>query len=189
MLDFIASVFDPNAFHEVDAEPKFRAACGKFDVFAQLDFPTCNACLFPQWTYMHTLIQLLPNACFILNTRPAANWLRSVQLWDKMKGTAPQWHLLKNLLRTCPISPRNETGLLLWYERHMEAARDALRTAKCAVEIEVEEASAGEKLARAFNGTSKSCWTQRNAHRASLKRRDPGPATLKLSTLSRSPTP
>ena len=102
-----------------DGADLLREACGDFDVFSQIDYEPSGACLFPQVTYLPTLLRYLPNAYFVLNTRPTAHWLSSVAQWGNM---------LERLTQACPINPRNSTGLGQWYEAIIVRASQALRT-------------------------------------------------------------
>jgi hypothetical protein len=47
--------------------------------------------------------------------------------------------LMHRYLDNCPIHPRNETGLGDWYERHNLRASLALRSARCALEFDIED--------------------------------------------------
>ena len=113
-----------------DSSASLRSACGNYDVFAQVDYEPDHTCIFPQVFHLHTLMSYLPHACFILNTRPTNNWLRSVREWPGM---------MDRLTGACPIHPRNETGLGKWYDEHKERASLALRSAQCAGEFNIED--------------------------------------------------
>ena len=62
-----------------DGADLLREACGDFDVFSQIDYEPSGACLFPQVTYLPTLLRYLPNAYFVLNTRPTAHCTLAVE--------------------------------------------------------------------------------------------------------------
>lgn len=113
-----------------DRSAELRAACGDYDVFAQIDHEAFDACMFPQVFFLHTLMTYLPNACFILNTRPTNKWLDSVRHW---------YDMMPRLVDACPIHPRNETGLGEWYDRHKVRASLALRSARCGLEFNIDE--------------------------------------------------
>lgn len=155
-----------------ERERDFRRRCGDFDVFAQLDDATATACLFPQVDHLAALVAALPGACFVLNTRPLDAWVASVASYVESKSAFRGLSLVERLLRTCPIHPRDTTGLRAWARRHVDAARAALRTAACSLEVDLAApaATTAAALARTFNGTRASCWTQHNAH-APRKRR------------------
>lgn len=114
-----------------DGSAALRSACGDYDVFAQVDYEPNGACLFPQMYFLQTLLRYLPSACFILNTRPTEHWLESVRNWNDM---------LSHMIRSCPINPRNATGLGEWYERFRARASLALRaSSRCALEFDIED--------------------------------------------------
>ena len=119
-----------------DRSAELRLACGNYDVFAQLDSEPLHTCLFPQVSFLQTLLNYLPHACFVLNTRPTDKWLSSVRNWHHLQMGA---NLTTRLIDSCPIHPRNETGLGDWYERHNLQASLALRSARCALEIDIED--------------------------------------------------
>ena len=100
-----------------DGSAALRSACGDYDVFAQIDYEPNGACLFPQMYFLQTLLRYLPSACFILNTRPTEHWLESVRNWNDM---------LPHMISSCPINPRNATGLGEWYDRFKARASLAL---------------------------------------------------------------
>ena len=110
-----------------DGSAALRSACGDYDVFAQVDYEPNGACLFPQMYFLQTLLRYLPSACFILNTRPTEHWLESVRNWNDM---------LPHMISSCPINPRNATGLGEWYDRFKARASLALRaSSRCALEF------------------------------------------------------
>ena len=113
-----------------DGHAALRSTCGDFDVFSQVDWEPFGACMFPQVFYLHTLLRYLPHACFILNTRPTAHWLRSVRGFGNM---------MPRLIESCPVSPQNETGLGDWYDGHKARASVALRSARCSLEFDIED--------------------------------------------------
>ena len=113
-----------------DKSAELRSACGDYDVFAQVDYEPHYTCLFPQVFFLQTLLRYLPHACFVLNTRSTDHWLSSVRNWYDMMG---------RMIDACPIHPRNETGLGEWYDRHKMRASLAMRSAKCALEFNIED--------------------------------------------------
>eukprot|EP00326_Haptolina_ericina_P036444 CAMPEP_0181234334 /NCGR_PEP_ID=MMETSP1096-20121128/36895_1 /TAXON_ID=156174 ORGANISM="Chrysochromulina ericina, Strain CCMP281" /NCGR_SAMPLE_ID=MMETSP1096 /ASSEMBLY_ACC=CAM_ASM_000453 /LENGTH=181 /DNA_ID=CAMNT_0023329057 /DNA_START=215 /DNA_END=760 /DNA_ORIENTATION=+ len=138
-----------------ELESRFRQEVGNFDVFAQLDAP--YSCFFPQVDLLPRLVVRLPNACFVLTHRPVSAWLNSVRHFAPSRK-----QLLPALLRFCPLSPRNESGLALFYSMQLERARAVLSGHTCALEIDIEAHDAGTKLAAFFNGTNSSCWEHIN---------------------------
>ena len=117
-----------------DGADLLREACGDFDVFSQIDYEPSGACLFPQVTYLPTLLRYLPNAYFVLNTRPTAHWLSSAAQWGNM---------LERLTQACPINPRNSTGLGQWYEAILSAHRKpcAMQMSVTLTEVNLENAT------------------------------------------------
>ena len=164
---------------QLDLATELRRACGAYDVFAELNLQLHNLCLYPQVSHLHTLVRVLPHACFVLNTRPLPHWLESVKAWGlKTINTSSSLlsggskhaasyqperdSMLAKMLNSCPVWPRTEEGVLRWHSEHLERARDALRNHSCAIELDIEEPSAGDRLARRFPGTRASCWAQHN---------------------------
>ena len=96
---------------DVDLGPTFRRLCGPYDVFAELGHLTATTCFLPQVEHLRTLVRVLPNACFVLNTRELGGWMRSVSAWVgheqvHFRGVT----LLKRALSNCPIWPRTAEG-------------------------------------------------------------------------------
>jgi hypothetical protein len=159
-----------------DLSGDLRRACGDFDVFAEIDHQLHSTCLYPQVAFLHTLLRALPRACFILNVRPLQHWLESVRTWGIKELKNDSKHavsyqadrdtLLAKMLSSCPIYPRNESGLLVWHERHLQRTRDAIRGRNCALEVHVEDPLAGHHLAAYFTGTRASCWSNHNQQRS-----------------------
>ena len=146
---------------DVDLGPTFRRLCGPYDVFAELGHLTATTCFLPQVEHLRTLVRVLPNACFVLNTRELGGWMRSVSSWVgheqvHFRGVT----LLKRALSNCPIWPRTAEGLKAFHREHILRARDALRGAKCAIEVDLGRPAeeTAERLATVFPGTNRSCW-------------------------------
>ena len=164
---------------QLDLSADLRNACGPYDVFAELNLQLHNVCLYPQITHLHTLIRVLPHACFVLNTRPLPNWLESLRQWGAK--TLTQSHaasyqperdtLLAKMLNSCPIHPRTEQGVMDWHAAHLTRVRDALRNHSCALEIDVEDPSTGPLLQNRFPGTRASCWARHNQQSAYVSAR------------------
>ena len=130
-----------------DGEASFRAGMGNPDVVAE--FGLHDGCLFPQIGHLHTLLTRLPRACFVLTHRPVERWLASVRAHNSM---------LPQLLASCPLEPRNESGLARWYTSFIALAAAALATRPCAAVLNIEDPATGHQLAEVFNGTNASCW-------------------------------
>ena len=140
---------------------EFRKLCGPYDVFAELSLLTATACFLPQVFYARTLVAALPDACFVLSTRDLDSWVHSVQSWSGhehkyFRGAS----LIDRFVDNCPLSPRNASGLKEFHRQHLRAAREALRDARCAVEVDLRTPAEeiGATLAATFNGTKPSCW-------------------------------
>jgi hypothetical protein len=140
-----------------DYAPELQQACGNYNVYAQLDFQTPLACLYPQVNHLQTLVRALPHACFTYTDRPFDHWLASVKGW----GGSGSSNMYSRFLNACEIYPRNETGLFAWRENHKRLVRETLR-GRCFLEIEIEEPDAGARVAEFFQGTRASCWGQKN---------------------------
>ena len=148
-----------------DLGPELMHDCGG-NAFAQVDDITMGACSAPQLTHLTTLVRVLPRACFVLTHRPVAHWLRSAANSEVIAPPAARSHhavavgdLLGAIVANCPIWPRNTSGVIAWYEDHYARARSVLRSSgRCHVEIEIEEAGAGERLVQIFPGASARCW-------------------------------
>jgi len=154
----------------------FRDMCGAYDVFAQLDSITATACIFPQVSFLPTLVNALPDACFVLNTRPLNDWIRSIRRYTRTKGSFFGMDLMDRMLGNCPIWPRNESGLMAWAQQHVLAARHDLQTARCKLEIDLAAppAQTRELLNQTFPGTKASCWGVANAARQASDAVAPG---------------
>ncbi len=57
---------------------------------------------------------------------------------------------MQRMIDACPIHPRNETGLGEWYDRHKARASLALRSASCAIEVNIEEGGLTPSMDRFF---------------------------------------
>ena len=91
----------------------------------------------------------------------SAGRMRSVSSWVgheqvHFRGVT----LLKRALTNCPIWPRTAEGLKAFHRDHILRARDALRGAKCAIEVDLGRPAeeTAERLATVFPGTNRSCW-------------------------------
>ena len=164
------------AARSVDHEPMFRRLCGPASAHAQIDYPW--DCLHPQVTSLFSLVRALPRACFVLNTRPLDHWLASVRgygaagLYSNAVGART---VGEQYYRSCPIFPRNESGLRAWAERHVAVARQMLSDeARCWVEVDIEDPRAADVLASALPFTNRSCW---GAHNVNARRRRGKPST------------
>ena len=150
-------------------EARFRQEMGGFEVYAELN--NAFACHFPQVEMLHRLMRRLPDACYVLTSRLVEHWLQSVMDYRPPGNCTDDFPTLgANLLEHCPLWPQNETGLARWYVKHLVRARAALRTVRCALEVEIESPHAASRLASLFPGTNASCWERHNA-REDIERR------------------
>ena len=138
--------------------------CGNYDVWAQMDRDGDKGglCYFPQIENLEELHQYYPDATFILNLRPVAKWVSSVQRW----GT------LHERLINCDVTgfPRG-TGqsskeLITWYKGHVSNVRRFLSDhhSHGLVTVQVEDNDAGQVLEEAF-GISHTCWGKHNVNK------------------------
>lgn len=70
------------------ASPSFLSvnhSCSGSRAFSQLDFANYSACVFPQIENIDYLLRVHPNAKYLLLTRPANHWLRSVRGFFDLK--------------------------------------------------------------------------------------------------------
>ena len=136
---------------------EFKSYVGNHEVMAEIN--DAYHCIFPQVIFLHQLIASVPNACFILTTRPVEHWMQSVSSYV---GDIGLGYLADAMLRSCPIQPRNKTGLRIWYLNHMQRARQALQEVDCSVEIDIESSNAGSMLQKVFPESDASCWGHYN---------------------------
>jgi len=127
-------VMEMSGSNTTNGAAALKRQCGNFNAFGQIDYEPMGACIFPQVSHLHTLIRYLPDACFVLNTRPTTRWLASVHHWG-----VGELNMERRLTRYCPIYPRNKTGLGLWYDEIKFRASLALRKAKCSLEFDIED--------------------------------------------------
>ena len=94
-----------------DAPALLHQVCGNYSAFLQLDLENPGSCLFPQLDNLETLLAYLPNADFVAFYRDADSWLNSVRHWGDM---------YERLLTWCPLYPRNDRGIIQWYDRSIK---------------------------------------------------------------------
>jgi len=141
-------------------------------VHTQVDDFESSACMAPQVAHLETLIEFLPRACFVLNYRPVAAWLRSATSSDVLApprtrhGRKPVriGSLYDVIQSQCPVWPRNATGMTEWYAGHYARARLALAASdhQCFAAVNIEDTSTGALLEQAFSNTSARCWMRSN---------------------------
>lgn len=121
-----------------DHSAALREECGNYTVFAQVDMATSLTCVIPQVSFLHTLLGRLPNACFVMTYRSEASWIESMARWGTMKPRT---------LKSCPLLPKNDSGLAAYYAAHKARVRAALAASKaCHVEVDLATESLTHKL-------------------------------------------
>ena len=140
---------DPDT-RRVDHAAALRQECGAFDVFAQMDLATPSTCVQPQISFLHTLLARLPNACFLMTYRSERSWIESLGHWGSMKRAT---------IASCPLFPKNDSGLAAYYAEHKERVRAALAASRvCRLEVDLEHESLTDKLNAFFHlNASKRC--------------------------------
>lgn len=136
--------------------------CGNFDVWAQLD-ATYNPglglkeCYFPQIFSMETIHVEASNATIILNRRDLNRWVESVRNWKN----------LHNRLKKCDGGPKSGSteDLKEWHMNHISAIRDFVwrHPSHALVEVDIEDPTAGERMALLFQ-TNEKHWGHSNAN-------------------------
>ena len=134
----------------LDHAVALRRECGNFDVFAQMDVATSLTCVQPQVSFLHALLARLPNACFLMTYRSERSWIESLGHWGTMK---------KRTLASCPLFPKNDSGLAAYYAEHKQRVRAALAASlACHLEVDIERESLTDKLNAFFHlNASKRC--------------------------------
>lgn len=133
-----------------DHSAALREECGNYTVFAQIDAETSVTCAIPQVSFLHTLLGRLPNACFLMTYRPEASWIESMAHWSTLKPRT---------LSSCPLLPKNDSGLAAYYAAHKARVRAALAASKvCHLEVDLETESLTHRLDSFFQvNASKRC--------------------------------
>ena len=134
-------------------------------VWAQMDGPWDGpdfACFLPQVTGMDQLHAAYPNATFVLPTRSAENWVRSVTDWQPAEKLRERFG--KCNLKVCPKDcVDDDEKFAAFYESHTKAIRWWVQThpSHRLLEFDVEDPDAAAKLAAA-TGFTDDCWGQAN---------------------------
>lgn len=127
--------------HDYSAE--LQEECGNYTVFAQIDVATSHTCAIPQVSFLHMLLARLPNACFVMTYRSEASWVESMARWGTLKPRT---------LKSCPLLPKNDSGLAAYYAAHKARVRAALAASDvCNVQIDLETESLTDHLNTCFN--------------------------------------
>ena len=133
-----------------DYSAALREECGNYTVFAQLDVATNATCVVPEVSFLHALLARLPNACFVMTYRSESAWIESMRAWNTLR---------ERTLLSCPVYPRDDTGLAAYYAAHKARVRAALAASKvCHLEVDLETESLTHRLDTFFQvNASKRC--------------------------------
>jgi hypothetical protein len=114
----------------------------------------------PQHFQLDLLHDFAPNASFLLNLRPAQDWVNSVTNWFGLGG-----RFLK-LFRVDYRKVNRRLALEEIYNNHTEFVRNFVRQhpSHRLVEVDISRPNAGNVLATAF-GLRQSCWGQHNRNK------------------------
>ena len=126
-----------------DYAAALREECGNYTVFAQIDMTTSHTCVVPQVSFLHTLLARLPNACFVMTYRSEASWIASMARWGTLKPRT---------LESCPLLPKNDSGLAAYYAAHKARVRAALAASNvCNVQVDLETENLTDHLNTCFD--------------------------------------
>ena len=147
--------------------------CGDYDVYAQMDAEHRKGMFLPQHFELERLHEFAPSATFILNMRPAADWISSVENWF---GLGARFLQTYGYPRHKHREIDRHQVLTEIYKNHSQYIREFVKThpSHALVEVNITDSSAGNVLAEAF-GLSEECWGQHNKN----WRKEPIGSTLK----------
>ena len=153
VLRWIAKTMPLVSWHDDrrhDHSAALREECGNYTVFAQVDVATSHTCVMPQASFLHTLLARLPNACFVMTYRSEASWIESMARWGTLKPRT---------LKSCPLLPKNDSGLAAYYAAHKARVRAALAASRvCRLEVDLATESLTHRLNTFFQvNASKRC--------------------------------
>ena len=159
---------------------RLRTHLGGYDAHTELNAAggpgIYGECQFPQVERAAELVRAVPGACYVLTHRPAESWVRSMLTYhrlDRATGRPTNLSLGEEVVNSCArrqmAGPRSVAQLGPWYEEHVRRAKGAMRSAPCALALDIEAADAGEELAARFPGTNASCWPHAHPPGFSLK--------------------
>ena len=134
--------------------------CGDYDVYAQMDAELGRTIHLPQYSELDLLHAYAPHATFLLNLRPAREWMNSVTHWYGLGGRFLT-HFNVDINRV----NRNQ-ALEDIYNNHTQFIRDfvELHPSHALVEVDISSPTAGAFLADAF-GVPASCWGLHNPNK------------------------
>ena len=134
--------------------------CGNYTVYAQMDSELGNSIFLPQRFKLDLLHDYAPNATFILNVRPAEEWVKSVSNWFGLGGR------FLNLFKIDPKKVARYEVLKEIFNNHTQFIRDFVQVhpSHSLVEVDISHSSAGTILADSF-GLIESCWGRHNENK------------------------
>lgn len=134
--------------------------CGDYEVYAQLDAESGKSIYLPQHDHLEELHNYAPNATFVLNLRPAQDWVDSVTHWFGLGG-----RFLKRFDINVQKMDRHE-ALRQIFDNHTARIRDFVQShpSHKLVEVDISTPSAGQILANEF-GMDVKCWGQHNQNK------------------------
>ena len=135
--------------------------CGSYDVYAQMDAEFGNSMFLPQRFQLEELHEYAPNSTFILNLRPAKDWVKSVTNWYGLGG---------RFLNRFNIDFRKvdrHKVLEEIYNNHTEFIRNFVQRhpSHGLLEINILSPTAGKILASVFPNLNESCWGLHNKNK------------------------
>ena len=136
--------------------------CGNYDVYAQMDAEFGNSMFLPQRFQLNELHDYAPNSTFILNLRPAKDWVKSVTNWYGLGGR----FLNRFNIDYRKIDDRHQV-LEEIYNNHTQFIRDFVRShpSHGLLEINITSPTAGKILASVFPNLNESCWGLHNKNK------------------------
>jgi hypothetical protein len=131
--------------------------CGDYDVYAQVDAELGRSIHLPQHFDLDLIHSYAPHATFLLNLRPARDWMNSVTHWYGLGG-----RFLTAFNVDVKRVNRNQ-ALEEIFLNHTEFIRDFVRLhpSHPLVEVDISSPTAGIVLSDAF-GIPASCWGLHN---------------------------
>eukprot|EP00978_Attheya_sp_CCMP212_P037841 scaffold182005_cov59-Attheya_sp.AAC.2 len=144
---------------------------GNYQVYAQMDVELPHetvfegisrpfACYMPQVNDLEQLSASYPKATFILNTRNATAWVKSLRTFLEFDEKLKQCDLKGFPAGTGDTDEEFEA----FFQNHAQNIRNFVKKhpSHTLIEVNIEDPNAGTQLAEAF-GQSAECWVKRNA--------------------------
>lgn len=134
--------------------------CGDYEVYAQMDAELGSSIYLPQHFDLELLHDYSPDATFLLNLRPAHDWMNSVTHWYGLGG-----RFLTRFKVDIKKVNRNQ-ALEEIFDNHTAFVRDFVKShaSHRLVEVDISKPSAGDILSQAFH-ISSSCWGLHNRNK------------------------